>query len=151
MRISLLLLFCLTLIGCHSKKPESELPNLSQIELAEAAVSVDRSLDNLNEIAAERAILPVAPETQDQLDYGMYQLASVDWVGPGEPLIKQLAQAAGYHVRVIGKTPVYSGLVTIDKRQVTIGELLRDVALQMQHDADVVVFPNSKLIEIRYL
>ena len=151
MRISILFLLCLTLISCASEPPESDLPNLAQIELAEAAVSVDKSLDNLNEISAERAILQVAPQTQDQLDYGMHQLASVDWVGPGEPLIKQLAQAADYHVRVIGKTPIYDGLVTIDKRQVTIGELLRDVALQMQHYADVVVFPNSKLIEIRYL
>lgn len=152
MRISTLLLLCLALISCSKKPPEKkDLPNLSQIELAEAAVSVDKSLDTLSELSAERAILQVQPQTREQLDYGMYQLASVDWVGPGEPLIKQLAQAAGYHVRTIGKAPVYSGLVAIDKRQVAIGELLRDVALQMEHTADVVVFPKSKLIEIRYL
>lgn len=149
-RIIALVIFSFIITGCVKEPPPPDLPNVAQFELSEAAVSVDRSLDNLNEISAERAILVVEPHTQEQLDYEMRQLASVDWVGPGEPLVRELAHAVGYHVRVIGKAPVFTGIVTLDKRQVPVGELLRDVALQMESTADIVVFPKSKLIEIRY-
>lgn len=153
MRTFLLSLLCLSLIACYREfeaEEPPELPDLNRTELSEAAISVSTSLDTLAEIDAERQLVRVEPQTQDQLDFHMQQLASVDWSGPAEPLVRRLAQAIDYHVRVIGKAPPHVIIVNISKRDVSVGELLRDVALQIHRDADIVVFPQSKLIEIHY-
>ena len=156
-KISVLLL-SLALMGCHGthvarddNDVPDDLPDLNNIELAEASIAVSNSLDNLSALSAERQVVRVEPQTQEQLDYGMLQLVSVDWAGPAEPLVRRLAAAENYHVRVIGKAPPHIVIVDLSKRQVSVGEVLRDVALQIQHDADIVVYPKSKLIEIHYL
>jgi len=153
MRIVCLLLICLSLIGCR-RTIETEygpdLPDLSRLELSEAAIGVDESLSNLAAVMAERDPIHIEPRSIGEVDFGMYQLASVDWAGPAEPLIERLAQVENYHVRVLGKTPYNGALVQISKRETPVGEILRDVALQIQQDADIVVFPQDKLIEIRY-
>lgn len=152
MRIVCLILVCLSLISC--KKPPKELPtdlpDLSGIELSEAAIGVDESLQNLAIVMAEHRPIYIEPRSIDQVDFGMYQLATVDWAGPAEPLIRRLAQVEDYHVRVLGKAPPSGALVTISKEEATVGEILRDVALQIQNDADVVIFPQNQLIEVRY-
>ena len=153
MRIVCLLFICLSLLGCRKTIETStgpDLPDLSRIELSEAAIGVDESLSNLAAVMAEREPIRVEPRSIDEVDFGMYQLASVDWAGPAEPLIERLAQVENYHVRVLGKTSHNGALVQISKRETPVGEILRDVALQIQQDADIVVFPQDKLIEIRY-
>jgi defect-in-organelle-trafficking protein DotD len=143
---------CISIAGCQvpPRNPADDLPDLGNIELGEAAIAVSKSLDDLAALSAERQVARVEPQTQEQLDYNMYQLASVDWSGPAEPLIRRLAQAVDYHVRVIGKAPPNIVIVNISKRNVSVGELLRDVALQIQRDADLLVYPQSKLIELHY-
>ncbi len=147
-------LLCISLIGCRHNfnEPEDppELPDLNKADLSEAAIAATDSLEQLAAMDAERQVVRVEPQTQEQLDYHMPQLASVDWTGPAEPLVRRLAQAVNYHVRVIGKAPPHVIIVSISKRDVPVGELLRDVALQIHRDADLVVFPQSKLIEIHY-
>jgi defect in organelle trafficking protein DotD len=159
MRTRLLLLLCpllcINLLACrhvYREPPPShvEMPDLNKADLADAAIAATDSLEQLAALDAERKVVRVEPQTQEQIDYHMHQLASVDWSGPAEPLIRRLAQAVDYHVRVIGKAPPHVIIVNISKRNVTVGELLRDVALQIHRDADVVVFPQSKLIEIHY-
>lgn len=143
---------CVTLVGCQvpPRNPADDLPDLDEIELGEAAIAVSKSLDDLAALSAERAVVRVEPITQEQLDYNMYQLASVDWSGPAEPLIKTLAQAVDYHFRVLGKAPPNIVIVNISKRNVSVGELLRDITLQIERNADLIIYPQSKLIELHY-
>ncbi|MFI4954513.1 MAG: DotD/TraH family lipoprotein [Gammaproteobacteria bacterium] len=153
MRIRILMIIsCLVVAGCQIPRedPADDLPDLNHIELGEAAIAVSDSLDDLAAISAERAVVRIEPQTQDQLDYNLTQLASVDWTGPAEPLVQELAQAVNYHVRVIGKAPPNIVIVNLSKRNTPVGELLRDVTLQIQQHADLIIYPQSKLIEIHY-
>lgn len=153
MRIcTLVFIFCLLLTGCQvpPKDPASDLPDLTHIELGEAAIAVSDSLDDLAAISAERAVVKIEPQTQEQLDYHLTQLASVDWTGPAEPLIRELARTVNYHVRVIGKAPPNIVIVNLSKRNTPVGELFRDITLQIQQHADLIIYPQSKLIEIHY-
>jgi defect-in-organelle-trafficking protein DotD len=152
-RIVWILFISLGLIGCRKTietRTTPDLPDLSRVEMSEAAIGVDESLSNLAAVMAEREPIRVEPRSIEEMDFGMYQLASVDWAGPAEPLIERLAQVENYHVRVLGRAPHSGALVQISKRETPVGEILRDVALQIQQDADVIVFPQDKLIEIRY-
>src|SRR5262245_43829960 len=93
--VIIILLFFL--VGCASRRyvvsTNYAVPTLpyqlnaddAEIKLAEAAVSVSRSLNCLAEI--EKAAHPCLrlPPPIDACRFGLACLASVDWVGPVEP------------------------------------------------------------------
>jgi len=82
--------------------------------------------------------------------YGMALNASIDWSGPVESLVQQLAQAVKYQVRILGVKPSIPILVTLSERNVPVADILRDAAFQCGQRAELVVLPDSKVIEIRY-
>jgi defect-in-organelle-trafficking protein DotD len=82
--------------------------------------------------------------------YGMGGLTTIDWSGPVEPLIRQIANASNYRVRVLGTAPAIPVLVTVNAKNVMLGDVLRDVGYQCGKRANVVLFPGARVIEIRY-
>ncbi len=46
--------------------------------------------------------MPAMDPAPNPASYGMAQQVSIDWSGPVEPLLKQLANASGYRLRSIG-------------------------------------------------
>jgi defect in organelle trafficking protein DotD len=121
-----------------------------EVKLSEAATSVTRSLHQLAEI--EQASTPVHPHLPppDPASYGMEGLASIDWNGPIEPLMTQVATASHYRLRVLGNEPAIPIIVSLTKKNVPLADVLRDAGLQAGSRADVIVFPSSKTIELRY-
>ena len=122
----------------------------AETKLADAADSVSKSLRELAEI--ERATHPQAklPSPVEPDLIGMGQLASIDWSGPIGPLVKKIADAAHYKVHVLGSNPAIPILVSISAKDTTLADILRDAGFQCGNKATIVVYPASKIIELRY-
>lgn len=122
----------------------------AQAQLAEAATSVSKSLNHLDEI--QEAVTPPPPHytPPDPAAYGMNNLVTIDWSGPIEPLLEQIAEASAYTVRVLGVEPAIPVMVYLDKTNRPLGEILRDAGYQCGQKADIVVYPKTKIIELRY-
>lgn len=158
------ILIALFLVGCTTRKyltapnpfgvpplPYQVNADDAEIKLAEAAVSVSNSLNNIAEV--ERATHPCVclPPPIDGNCIGLGFLASVDWVGPVEPLLRRIADASCYHVRVLGREPAIPAIVTINVKNTSFADILRNISLQIHKKACIVIYPRSRVIELRYL
>jgi len=119
-------------------------------QLAEAATSISKSLVQLKEI--EQAASPPMqhPTPPPPSSYGMGDLASVDWSGPVEPILHQVAESSGYQVKVMGNAPPIPILITLYAHHQPLGDILRNIGLQCGKKAEVVVFPEIHTIELHY-
>ncbi len=144
------ILFCLMQCACSSKNPNQGNIDNANSALAEASYSVSRSLVSLSETAQAAHPAPNIAPSPSPASYGMSGLTSIDWSGPVEPLICQLAKAANYRVRVLGKAPAIPVLVSIYDRNRMLADVLRDVGFQCGRRAAIVVYPDSRVIELRY-
>ena len=148
------LVTCVILFGltaCAPPMPEKPrtMPDSASAKLAEAARSVSHSLHKLSMITAAASDHPVN-EPPHPNSYGMGGLASVDWAGPVEPIVAQIAQATGYQLRVLGTKPAIPILVNINVQKKPFADILRDAGYQCGNKATVVVFPSTRVIELRY-
>ena len=80
----------------------------------------------------------------------MGKLASISWTGPVEPVLKKIAQATRYHLRVIGKRPVLPVLISLNIQNQPIATILRNIMYQIVMKADLAVYSRSRTIELRY-
>lgn len=144
-------LLSLTLAACASPPaPRPSYLNKTDNSLAEASYAVSRSIVDIAETEqAADPNLTIAPPP-NPVSYGMGGLSTVDWSGPVEPLLQQIARASNYRVRVLGTAPAIPVLVTIYSKNVMLGDILRDVGYQVGKRACVVLFPRDRVIELRY-
>ena len=150
-------LFSCFLAGCATQNlPDSVTPSINtrsddaSIRLAEAARSVSQSLNELK--ALEKAS---NPPISKPLPYpgssGLENIvASVDWSGPIEPLLKRIAKLAHYRLERIGHHPAIPILVTVSSQNTSLGYIIRDINLQAGEKANILVYPGIKTIELRY-
>jgi defect-in-organelle-trafficking protein DotD len=122
----------------------------SQSSLAEASYSVSRSVVDLAETAQSAHPLPNYAPPPSPATYGMNGLTTVDWSGPVEPLVKQMARTANYRMVVLGTAPAIPVIVTVYQKNVMLGDVLRDVGYQCGRRASVVVYPEGRVVELRY-
>jgi defect in organelle trafficking protein DotD len=148
-------LIILQLVGCSSEpriaaSASAQRSRAADVQLAQAADSVSQSLGEL--AAIERASHPrtmiQSPTEPDMI--GMGQLASLDWSGPIGPLVKKIAEATNYRYKVLGTAPTVPILVSISAKDIPLGDILRDAGFQCGEKANIVVYPASKIIELRY-
>lgn len=141
----------LCLCACAAPKhPKGYDFSKSEASLAEASYSVSRSIVDLAETAQAAHPLPALAPPPNPITYNMGGLTTVDWSGPIEPLLKQIAIASNYRLRVLGTEPAIPVLVTVYSKNVMLGDILRDVGYQGGRRATVVVYPESRVIELRY-
>lgn len=148
---SLLLPFVLS--ACLTEKPIQPPANSdpATAKLAQAATSVSHALFELGRIRAEST--PALPKGKRLIageTMGLQGMTTVDWSGPIEQLVKRLAKAGNYRVRVIGKQPGIPILVTVVAKNAPLASVLRDIDFQAGNHADVVAYPRNRLIELRY-
>lgn len=141
------------LTGCatdhDATKPSSTTAGTTQI--AQAAVATSQSLTLMAE-TEQAALTPKTPiVAPDPRSYGMGQIVSIDWSGPIEPLLSQIAHMTGYSLNVLGKKPAIPVLVDIYARNQQVGAILRNAAYQADKRANVLLYPRRKLIELRYV
>ena len=121
----------------------------AQAQLAEAASSVSKSLQQLS--AMQMATTPATPVPEiDAKVTGMTQVTSVDWYGPVLPLLEQIGKATGYKVQVLGDAPAIPVIVAISVNNQTMADILRNVTYQVHNKASISVYPERKIIELRY-
>lgn len=140
-----------TLTACTSTTPEKPY-NLSANEtsLVEASYSVSQSVVDLSETAQAAHPMPKLAPPPSPHSYGMDMLTSIDWSGPVEPLLQQIAKTADYRVRTLGTSPAIPVIITTYAKNEMLGDILRDIGYQCGRRASVVVFPESRVIELRY-
>lgn len=150
-KIGIMTCLVLMLSACATPK-EPKGYNLSSQEnsLAEASYSVSRSVADLSETAQAAHPLPALASPPSPASYGMGGVTSIDWSGPIEPLLKQIAYASDYRLRVLGTPPAIPVLVTMNVKNSLLGDILRDAGYQCGRRASVFVFPDSRVIELRY-
>lgn len=147
----LALTLSLSVFACAAPPaPKPTYVGKTESSLAEASYSVSRSIVDLAETEqAAHPNLNLEPPPAPA-SYGMGGYTTVDWSGPVEPLLKQIANASNYRLRVMGTRPAIPVLVTIYAKNAMLGDILRDTGYQVGRRASVVVFPSSKVIELRY-
>ncbi len=146
-------IFSALLMGCtttYKKPPVNNPSDDASIKLAEAAVSVS---DSMLEMAKVQKI--ITPPTKDNTltipnAYNLQARASVDWSGPIEELISRITKAAHFKLRVIGKSPSIPILISLSTKDVSLAELLRNIDYQAGLKANIHVYPNSQVVELRY-
>lgn len=123
----------------------------AEVKLVEAASSVSKSLDQLANI--ERAMYPhlQLPQPENPAAIGMQHIASVDWNGPIEPLVQKIADASHYRLRVLGHKPGVPVIVSVTQKNKPLADILRDATYQSVKRANIVVYPGSHVIEMRYI
>jgi defect-in-organelle-trafficking protein DotD len=139
----------LVLCACSSTPPPPA-PTSTDVALAEASYAVSRSISSLSEVAQAARPLPAIDPPPNPASYGMNGLTSVDWSGPVEQLVKQLADVSNYRLRILGAKPAIPVLVTVYTKNMMVADILRDVGYQCGRRATVVIFPDSKVVELRY-
>jgi defect-in-organelle-trafficking protein DotD len=120
-------------------------------ELLELAKSVEGSLHTLASAqkAESQPILNTAPLMTPE--GGMGGTADMDWTGPIGPLIEKIAKMSDYRVKVLGTEPGIPIIVTINVKHGIIAEILQNASLQAGKRAEILVFPENRVIEVRYL
>lgn len=151
-KFNMLLLIALLVTACASQKQSNTEDEYikTRSSLAEASYGVSRSMVDLAEIAQASHPISHIESPPDPSTYGMGGTTTLDWSGPVEPLIRQVARAADYRVRVLGTPPAIPVIVTIYEKHVKLGDALRDIGYQCGRRATVVIFPESRVIELRY-
>jgi defect-in-organelle-trafficking protein DotD len=150
-KFGLITFLFLILCACAApRQPKGYDISPSRASLAEASYAVSRSIVDLAEVAQAAHPLPALAPPPNPATYGMAGLTTVDWSGPIEPLLKQIAIASNYCLRVLGTPPAIPVLVTVYKKNAMLGDVLRDVGYQGGRRASVVVYPDGHVIELRY-
>jgi defect-in-organelle-trafficking protein DotD len=149
-KLALIVTSVFALSACTPPPPPPSTQTATDVSLAEASYSVSKSIVNLAEVAQASHPLPALDPQPNPASYGMAQLTSVDWSGPVEPLIKQLANASNYRMRVLGAQPGIPVLVTLNSKNTMLADVLRDVGYQCGRRATVLIYPDSRVIELRY-
>jgi defect-in-organelle-trafficking protein DotD len=122
----------------------------AQAQIAEASIAVGKSLQQLAAIQMtvhppKHLRRPFNPNT-----IGMSKTASISWVGPVEPVLKKIAQATHYHLRVVGHKPSLPVIVSLNAQNRPIADILRNIMYQVILKADIAVYAKSRTIELRY-
>lgn len=149
---SVLVLIGLLLAACTVDRPLPPIKDSdhASIRLAEAANSVSRSLSELARIQAQATPAVKNHRLVEPEKLGIRQTASVDWAGPIEPLVRKLGTAIHYRIRILGTRPAVPVIISLTTQQAPIANILRDIDFQAGHRANVVVYPRSKVVELRY-
>ncbi|MFA6037391.1 MAG: DotD/TraH family lipoprotein [Legionellales bacterium] len=149
--ISVLLISCQITAPVETPPPP---PLMTQQQIEHAAGSIDRSLIALYDI--ERAKKPTdvgikAEPYPEPLYPSLSRLMTVDWSGPVEPLMRDIATLTKYRLKVMGHAPAIPVIVTLERDKITAQELLREIRAEIYLRGDILIFPDSGVIELHYL
>lgn len=124
-------------------------PDPVSARLAEAADRVSNALETL--AAVENARTPSASSAPiANAPRELRRAITVNWVGPVEPVLKMLADRAGYEFKAFGNRPSNAAVISLDVENRAIIEVMRDVGLQLGGRADVRVSGDARRVEIHY-
>lgn len=115
----------------------------SAVDKASAALQTLASVEQARNPGVAIQSVPYAPQE-------LRRTVSLDWVGPVEPVVRSLADRAGYRFQVNGDVPPAPLVVSIQAKQKSVVEVLRDIGLQAGTRADIAVDPEARVVELNY-
>ncbi|MEC8460970.1 MAG: DotD/TraH family lipoprotein [Pseudomonadota bacterium] len=120
----------------------------SNVVLSQAAVSVSQSLQELAKI--QRSVHNIAQVKEDPslLKIDIKGNTSIDWTGPVESILSKIAVHTKHKFVTFGTKPAIPIIISLNKQDISIADLVRDIAYSVQRQASVV-YKNNKL-ELRY-
>lgn len=129
-------------------------PVTAQQEIAAHAAQVNQSLEELYVI--ERAKKPenlviTATPILGVTHPTLRQPLSIDWSGPAEPLLAQIAMRTHYRLKIMGVPPAIPLLVSVNSREVPAQEVLQNIRSQIYERGDLLLFPEQRVMELHYL
>ena len=124
-------------------------PDKVDLMLADAADRSTRALETL--AAMEQSQMPIKPVAAvPQVPQDLARGVSVQWSGPAEPLVQELARKAGYAYNAVGSKPATDIIVSVAAQNKPLIELFRDIGMQMGARGDLKVNMQMRSIEIHY-
>ncbi len=151
-RLPLIVSSALILAACAINPPNPQLvaePDNVTLRLAQAADRAANALDQLAAIEQTRTptdLPPLAASAPPELRRSV----TVNWIGPIEPLVRQLADRASYELKLTGNAPETAIISSVNVRNAPVIEVLRDVGLQLGSRAALKVDANLKIVELSY-
>ncbi len=142
----------LLLSACTQYKADQQLvaePDPVALRLATAADKVSSALQTLAAVEQSRnpaLSVQAVPNAPTELR----RTVSVNWTGPIEPLLLSMVDRAGYQMQVNGSRPSVPVVVSVQAREKSLVDVLRDIGLQAGQRADVVVDPQRRVVELNY-
>lgn len=138
------------ILAACSSKPTYQMTDVDKhIELA--ALSVEESLRTLALTQQVNAKEPINTDILVTPQGGMGGVTSIDWSGPIEPLLEKIGNLTRYRVKVLGPIPPVPVIITLAAREQVIADILKDAGIQAGKRANLVVYPTSRVIELRYI
>ncbi len=101
----------------------------AEARLAEAALRAERALSLLAESRSAEAELR-APDVPRNVPPELLLRVSMEYIGPLEELVRQLAAGAGYALVTAGRPPPAPVLVEIEAKDTPLIHIFRDVGMQ---------------------
>jgi len=137
---------------CNEEPPEATICNTGvETDLLAAANSIEKSLNTL--AAAQEVESPPIINTAPLItpEGGMGGRVDIDWTGPVAPLINKIAKMTDYRVKFLGNEPAIPIVITITAKRTLLAEVLQNASFQAGKRAHILVFPENRVIEVRYL
>ena len=173
LKIALVVSAMLALGACSSSTPKVNnqyaIPNVPQVQQSKldqahakmVQQSLDTAIDAINTSLNDLANMQKSQHpdriamNDDNATYGpaLNQMIQMDWYGPVDNIINKLAKQIGFKVQVYGKKtalPILVSIHSVDKQQAAI-DILRNINLQVGTQLDIRVYPEAKIISMRYL
>ena len=124
-------------------------PNSVDVMIADAADRATRALETLADIEnTQSPVKSIAAVPNAPLE--LQRAVTLEWSGPAEPLIAELARKAGYTFNAIGDVPPLPIVVNVRATNQPLIEVLRNIGLQMGARADLKVDGQTRMMEIHY-
>ncbi len=146
------LLVALAVSACGPLKGDPQIvatPDKASLMMAQAADRASTAMETLAAVEQARspgiAVAPIAnapPELQRAL--------TISWNGPVEPLIRKLADRAGYSFQTMGAAPPVPIVISVNVENMPVIDIMRSVGLQLGVRADLKVDGANRMVEIHY-
>lgn len=124
-------------------------PDKVSAMLADAA---DRAANALQSLAAiEQHQAPSAEDAPlTNVPPELRRAVTISWTGPAEPLLTSLADRAGYVFLTFGNPPPVSLVVSVNRENAPVVEVMKDVGLQLGARGTLRVNAEERTVELSY-
>src|SRR5262249_49124011 len=103
----------------------------------------------LSQIEAFRTPMPT--DAGGNFDHpALLQPTTITWTGPVEQITRTLAEMSGFAFKTVGKAPPLPLVVSVSAYQQPVGSILRDIGIQADRRADILIDVPTQTISIRY-
>ena len=127
-------------------------PDQTSLMIADAADRATRALESLAAVeqtrtpSAAQASAAMVPNAPPELQ----RAVTLDWSGPAEDLIRDLASRANYTFGTLGDQPPTPVIINVNAYNEPLIQVFRDIGLQLGTRADLRLDANRRAVEIIY-